>query len=356
MIGGVLKWTNNVYSYWENNTDNSGISLSILDIARERGGYYGQNKLQKMFWAVQDYGKILCSSLKVLRNSDADIFHLTTPGAFRLWIDFFLLKKAKKRNIKTLVHFHFGRIPQVFEMKNWEYYILRKVVRLVDRAIVIDKNSYITLTTAGFTNVDLLPNPLTPNVAKIILENQGIARADNEIVFAGHVIPTKGVFELVEAAKNIKKIKLRIIGAVSDEMKLQLLSKAGDGSEDWLSIEGEHSQEMILKAMLLAGVFVLPTYTEGFPNVILESMACGCPIVTTDVGAIPEMLDLENGFNYGICVKPKDINGLKNAIEKMLNDREYAINCGMNAQKRVAEQYSMPIVWSKLLTIWKSKN
>lgn len=354
MVGGILRWTNNIYSYWVNNIEDNEISLSILDIARNRGGYYGQRKMQKVFWAIQDYGKILFSSLKVLKHSEADIFHLTTPGTFRLWMDYVLLKQAKSRKMKTFIHFRFGRIPQLFENRNWEYRILSKVVRLADRAIVIDKKSYDTLVSAGFKNIDLLPNPLSPNVTKIISDNQGIVKTDNEIVFAGHVIPTKGVFELIEAVKNIKGIKLRIIGAVSEDMKKQLLNYAGSESEAWLSIEGEHSQEKIIKAMLSAGVFVLPTYTEGFPNVILESMACGCPIVTTDVGAIPEMLDIENGFNYGICVKPKDIDGLKNAVEKMINDRDYAMTCGTNAQKRVVEQYSMPMVWNKLTTIWQS--
>lgn len=354
MVGGILRWTNNIYSYWTNNIEDNEISLSILDIARNRGGYYGQKQIQKILWAVQDYGKILFLSLKTLKHSEAEIFHLTTPGTFRLWMDYILLKQAKSRKIKTIIHFHFGRIPQLFENKNWEYRILCKVVKLADRAIVIDKNSYDSLVSAGFKNIDLLPNPLTPSVTKIISDNRDVIRKDNEIVFAGHVIPTKGVFELIEAIRNIKGIKLRIIGAVSEDMKRRLLSEAGNGNETWLSIEGEYSQEKIIKTMLAAGVFVLPTYTEGFPNVILESMACGCPIVTTDVGAIPEMLDIENGCNYGICVKPKDVDGLRNAVERMFNDRNYATTCGTNAQKRVVEQYSMPIVWSKLTTIWKS--
>src|SRR5690606_37655242 len=149
-------------------------------------------------------------------------------------------------------------------------------------------------------------------------------------------------------------IQLKIIGAITDDTKHELLRLAGENNSQWLEIKGELNYENTIKEMLSAGVFVLPTYTEGFPNVIIESMACGCPIVTTNVGAIPEMLEIVNGFNIGICVQPKNITALKLAIETMLNNREYALQCGLNAQKRVKNLYSMSSIWKELEATWRS--
>ena len=110
--------------------------------------------------------------------------------------------------------------------------------------------------------------------------------------------------------------------------------------------------EKTINEMLSCDVFVLPTYTEGFPNVILESMACGCAIVTTPVGAIPEMLEEENGKRYGILVEPKKAQELKEGIEAMLNDETLKAECRKNVQQRVNERYNIDAVWRQMLNIW----
>ena len=105
--------------------------------------------------------------------------------------------------------------------------------------------------------------------------------------------------------------------------------------------------------MLSCDIFVLPTYTEGFPNVILESMACGCAIVTTPVGAIPEMLEEENGKQYGILVSPQNVQELKEGIEKMLNNETLKQECRKNVQQRVNERYNIDTVWKQMSKIWE---
>ena len=110
----------------------------------------------------------------------------------------------------------------------------------------------------------------------------------------------------------------------------------------------------MIKEMMTCSVFVLPSHSEGFPNVILESMACGCPIVATPVGAIPEMLAIDREKPCGVCVPIKNVEALQNTIEWLLENPKKAAEMGKNAKERVYEQYTMPKVWEQLAGIWKT--
>ncbi|MDD2287404.1 MAG: glycosyltransferase family 4 protein [Bacteroidales bacterium] len=308
----------------------------------------------RVFTGIYSYLPFLRGLGKEIVKNNISVVHLTSSASFGLFRDLWALKITRKKSSKSIVHFRFGRIPDIFKQKGWEYRLIKRVIKKADSVIVLDKLSYMTLINYGYSNIVLLPNPLTPKVLKYIENNKTIERQERKILFAGHVITSKGVFELVEICKAIPNIKVKLIGNVSEDIKTALYNRGGKKSNDWLNIAGEKDFETTIKEMLSAGIFVLPTYTEGFPNVIIESMACGCPIVTTKVGAIPEMLDIENGDNYGLCIEPKNEEQLRSAILRMINDREFALRCGRNAQERVNKLYSMPIIWSKLESIWHS--
>ena len=353
VVGGILRWSNNILSYLKDTNDGS-LEIEILDFSRKINGHNIPNKFLKLIRAGFDYIYLVLKSIKAISKFKGEIIHITTPGSFLLLKDIILIKISHRYGFKTVVHFHYGRIPDLFVNRGWEYRLLIKVVSLSDKAIVIDNKSYSVLINEGFNNVSLLANPIAPLTEELITRNLSIKREQRKIVFAGYVIRTKGVYELVEACSTIPDIKLKIIGTVSDKVRAELFQMSGKTSSNWLEISGEKGYEETIKEMLSAGVFVLPTYTEGFPNVILESMACGCPIVTTDVGAIPEMLNIENNSHCGICVKPRDVESLRKAIIKMLDDRTYALECASNARSRVLENYSIQKVSSLLISIWKS--
>jgi glycosyltransferase involved in cell wall biosynthesis len=101
-------------------------------------------------------------------------------------------------------------------------------------------------------------------------------------------------------------------------------------------------------------LFVLPSYTEGFPNVILEAMALGKPILATRIGAIPEMLGENTDEPCGLLVSPQSINELRDAILYLFKHPEIARTYGDRARKKVMGVYSMERVIEQYVSLWHS--
>lgn len=349
---GIARSSRYLYEYYLNK-DSKEHSLTLLPMNRNSHISENMNKIKRLYCGINDYRIIIDKIKKEISENKYDIVHLLSSASISILKDYYLVKFLKKKKIPSIVHFRFGRIPELSKKENWEWKLIIKVAELATRIIVIDKESYDTLCNIGLTNIEYLPNPLSPKVEKFVEENS-FSRKENEILFVGHVYKTKGIFELVKACSSIPNIKLKVVGLYTEDIKNDLTKLAEVRDEGkWIEFTGNLTAEKVLENMLTCSVFVLPTYTEGFPNVILESMICACPIITTDVGAIPEMLDIYNNPNmYGICVKPKQIENLKKSIEEMLTNKEFALSCGQNAKRRVKELYSISIIWEQMCRIW----
>lgn len=354
VTGGIMRWAEHIFNYYQTLND-SDIKMDKFSIGRKYAVNKGQ-PIKRIINAIKDYGRTIRDYKHCLRNNKYDIAHISTSASLSLLKDMLMIRIAHRCGTKTVIHFHFGRIPELQKQNNWEWKLIKRVISKSDSVIVMTESSYKTLTDCGYSNVHLVPNPLSPAVTDYIRKHPDKDRISGTILFAGHVIKTKGVEELVDACGHIENVKLKIIGHTTDEMKNLLRQKAINckGDSSWLELTGELQYEQVLDQMQRCDVFVLPTYTEGFPNVILESMACGCAIVTTNVGAIPEILTDDSKGKYGIMVEPKNAEALASAIKTLQNDENLKKQCRENARRRVFERYSMPIVWNKLQKIWCS--
>ena len=350
--GGIVIWAQNIVDYYK--TLATDLFLQVVPFDRKARDYDMDegNILKRAWFGLTDYHGAIKKAGRTLKSGSFDVLHLCTSASISLFKDILVLKMAKRKGVKTVVHFHFGRIPDLVKKGSWEWVLLKRVVRLADAVVTMDLKSNNALLERGFKNVYYLPNPLSQNVLQTIeSEASKIERKDRRLCFVGHVIPTKGVYELVEACKDIKDIELHVIGKSTEDVHRQMEQMSRHG--EWLVFDGEVNHQRVIREMLSSSVFVLPTYTEGFPNVILESMACGCAIVTTPVGAIPEMLNIASSAPCGLCCKPKDVNGLRQYIQFFLDHPEEASQCANRAIKRVNEMYAIPKVWEQLVNIWK---
>ncbi|HEX2458093.1 MAG TPA: oligosaccharide flippase family protein, partial [Vicinamibacterales bacterium] len=127
--------------------------------------------------------------------------------------------------------------------------------------------------------------------------NHGIAPAERIILSAGDLAELKGHHRVIAAVKNLTdrgvRARLLIAGGVGRSGRYagtlrQLVTANGLG--DRVAFLGEVTQETLAELMSAADVFCLASSTEGWPNVVNEALACGTPVVATDVGAVRQMV------------------------------------------------------------------
>lgn len=112
---------------------------------------------------------------------------------------------------------------------------------------------------------------------------------------------------------------------------------------------GEKPHDEAMELINRAEIFVLPSYTEGFPYVIMEAMALKKAIAATNVGAIPEMLS----ENSGIVFEPRNEEALSATLAELIENPQKRAELSQNAQSRLNENYTIEKVTAMLEKIWE---
>lgn len=161
------------------------------------------------------------------------------------------------------------------------------------------------------------------------------------VVAAGRLTPKKGFDVLVEACSRLDPetgFRCVILGEGRLEARLRkAIRKRGLG--DVVEIRGFVEQRELAEWYRRASAVVLPARVlesgnrDGIPNVVVEAMACGAPVIATPVGGIPEVIDHETS---GLLVAPEDPQALAAALSRVLNDSSMARQLGATAAGDVA--------------------
>jgi colanic acid/amylovoran biosynthesis glycosyltransferase len=167
------------------------------------------------------------------------------------------------------------------------------------------------------------------------------------IVAVGRLIPKKGFGDLIRAcsllAERGSSFQCEIIGEgpLKDELRAQIERLALEGC---VKLSGAKTQPQIRQRLSAANVFVLPSVIDldggmdNLPTVIMEAMATRLPVVSTNLGGIPEMIvERETGF----LVRPGDVESMADAIQKAITDRSLAATLGQAGYHRAQKFFSI---------------
>jgi teichuronic acid biosynthesis glycosyltransferase TuaC len=158
-------------------------------------------------------------------------------------------------------------------------------------------------------------------------------------LYAGYLTKRKGVYELLAAIHRVQKkrpdVLLVMCGAGPEEAALHKLIRE-KGMEQTARMVGEVEPERMNKWLQASDLFVLASHTEGMPNVVMEAMACGLPVVATAVGGLPGALGDCDG---SILVQPENVDELEKAIVKVISDNQLREHMKVAARNRAEEQF-----------------
>ncbi|WOH36639.1 glycosyltransferase [Thalassotalea fonticola] len=152
---------------------------------------------------------------------------------------------------------------------------------------------------------------------EIFYADQQINR-QNYLLYVGNLKANKGVTELISAFVTLRAkhpnltLKVAGTGPMLPVMQKEIAQAGLNTAVDFL---GSVAHKNIANLIRPAKLVILPSYAEGVPNIILESIACGTPVVSTTVGGIPEVVNSK----VGVLVAPKNVEALTLGIETALN-------------------------------------
>jgi glycosyltransferase involved in cell wall biosynthesis len=330
-------------------SDKSNVELVVVNTAPRWRSIYSNGLLLRAIGGSFQLLRDIFQLARALAGHRFDAVHMTTSGQLGAVRDLVVSYLTAIFDVGLVYHIRFGRIPAIAQANSLEWRIIRRVMLRASTVILIDQATYSAVKQfAPDVRSVLIPNCV--NVAE--LPNRVAVQAElKTALFVGWVIPTKGIVELVEAWAILRPQgwRLTIVGPGDPEYQAELLRKFEPENLEFI---GELTHAQAMTRMAQCDLFVLPSYTEGFPNVIVEAMALGRPIVATEVGAIPEML--EGGA--GVLVKSRDSQALVDALGRVFLDSDLRDRMGQRAFAKAMRLYTIDVVFQAYMRIWRGVN
>jgi len=332
--GGQLTAITNLVKYMEKNA----ITYDILDTFRS--SYPPPTIIDKIKVSWSRYQELL-ALLNQNFYKGALVF-----GTFGLgyWEKLIFSLIIEKKEIKTLFFIRSGHFMESVIEKNYNIPIKR---------FLMNKISYIGHQGGKwerfYNKIRIDRNRLIKILNWIdIQEYSREFKEDTTFLYIGAMVEKKGVGDLIDTIlkyKDLNRYKFIFAGGGTLLDRLKDKAKGIDNIifKDWLD------SEEVIKLYKSVDILILPSYAEGFPNVISEALNYRLPIISTNVGGISE--SVKNNFN-GILFEPKNRFQLYRSIRRLGESRELREKFSKNSEEILITNHSIDINCQKLFNIF----
>jgi len=293
--------------------------------------------------------KALVSIFAKLLTNQYDILHVHMAEHGSVYRKNLVITLAKLFGCKVIIHMHGAEFETWYQtLSEKKKRGVRRILCKADRVLILGEywREFVCALVEDGSRVCVLHNAVS-----VPAKNPYNPNAQN-LLFLGVVGKRKGIGDLLEAVKQIdnqlpKECKLMLYGPESDGPIAPVVGELGLSHRvkhsAWLSGEDK------AKVFAETAVNILPSYNEGLPMSILETMASGIPNITTTVAAIPEVVNEQNGAL--IC--PSDVTQLAQEILNLMSDPVARVQKSGAAYEKVKAEFSISRHTGRLLDIYR---
>jgi len=188
--------------------------------------------------------------------------------------------------------------------------------------------------------------------ASLLASSLNIERDDFVFCFVGRLNPDKGIRELIEGFRMLPaNSRLLLVGDADDTVPLD--ASTMNDLRRHARIHALGYQQDIRPALAASDVLVLPSYREGFPNVVLQAGAMNLPVIATDICGSNEII--EPGIN-GWLVPPRDAKALAATMREAMNIPEpERAAMGRQARQRIRARFERAEHWQRMVAFYRSE-
>ena len=290
--------------------------------------------------------KAVCPEIISLRSRfPFNLIYLATEGTLSLAVS----RIAREMRVPYIVGAIGGHINMSYQQQGSRKFTIEHEILVNSNLVVcvsedmehkvrlMTNGSARTMTFYAGVDVDMWTKDL--NLREEYRKKLSCKSRDKVILFVGHIIRAKGIFELIEVFGKLyesdKSLHLLLVGNPTNRRRFIAAIKH-HGIMAAVTLTGGVSPQEVTGWMNTADLFVFPSWSEGLPNAVMEACACELPVIASNVGGIPEIIEDEVS---GLLIEPKDKTDLAKKILRLLASPEEALVFGKNAREKVVGKF-----------------